>query len=220
MFRIIGIGIFFGVIVFLFTFIASKKSGKYYMAPVVTFLIFLAVVAYSLVIVGGFEGMGVGFLGAGFLVVSIVGTLFLPLLTRWKFAREFTRKDIWALILLPLLFFSAIGAGIYLEDNYWVIDEGETTVIEGEESYYEVTTISEGRKQVTVHLGEEYAGKNVEVEKVNKRGPTEVTVKIVDGGSGDKSGYIMIGLDQITEPVTVQTTDGDVIEPSMEQEEN
>ncbi|WP_040979379.1 YesK family protein [Oceanobacillus jeddahense] len=220
MFRIIGIGIFFGVIVFLFTFIASKKSGKYYMAPVVTFLIFLVVVAYSLIVVGGFEGMGVGFLGAGFLVVSIVGTLFLPLLTRLKFAREFTRKDIWALILLPLLFFSAIGAGIYLEDNYWVIDEGETTVIEGEGSYYEITTIPERRKQITVHLGEEHAGKNVEVEKVNKRGPTEVTVKIVDGGSRDESGYIIIGLDQITEPVTVQTTDGDVIEPSMEQEEN
>ncbi|WP_077604947.1 YesK family protein [Oceanobacillus sojae] len=215
--NILLMGIFFGIIVFLFTFIASKKSGKYYTAPIVTFLFSLAIVAYSVIIVGGFEGMGIGVLGVGFLIVSIAGTLLMPLLTKRNFARSFTRKDTWTLILLPILLFAVIGLSIYLEDNYWVIDDGETDIVEGEDSYYEVSTILEGRKQVSLKLGEEYAGKTVEVEKVSKWGATEVTVKIVDGESNGKTGYIHIGLDEITEPLTVQTTDGVVFESDTEE---
>lgn len=37
------------------------------------------------------------------------------------------------------------------------------------ESYYEISTISEGNKQITLVLGEEYSGKEVEVENVRQR---------------------------------------------------
>ena len=80
------------------------------------------------------------------------------------------------------------------------------------ETYYEVTTISEGRKQVTLVLGKEYSGKNVEVDNVSRWESTEITIKITDEGMEDKTPYIWIGLDEIKDPLTIQTTDGVVIE--------
>lgn len=210
------IGVIFGSIIFMFTFIASKKNGAYYLAPIITFLSAVALTAYGLIVVGGFEGMGYGVLAFGFLLVSIGGSILLPFLIRRESSWQFRKKDKISLIILPCLFFVALGLLIYSDQGYWVIDQGVRAQAEedGQESYYEVSTISEGRKQVELILGEEYAGKEIEVERVSKLGPTEITVNIVDVGDANKPPYIMIGIDEIRESLTVQTTDDIVFQPA------
>lgn len=215
-------GIVLAVIVFMFAFVASKKKGKFYLAPVFTFLLAVAITAYGLFVVRGFEGMAYGFIGVGFLIVSIVGTLFLPVLVRRKGSEQFKKKDRVTLVILPIIFFTIIGLNIYFDEVYWIVDQGEITYKEevrrdGLENYYEVSTISEGRKQVELMLGKEYSGKEIVVENVTKRGPTEITVNIVEGEVTDKVPFIIIGLDEIKEPLTVQILDGVVIESVMDQ---
>ncbi|MEK3765819.1 YesK family protein [Solibacillus sp. FSL K6-4121] len=210
MYLVMLFGLFLGIIFFAFVFIASKKSGKYYLAPVITFLFSGMIVAYSLFLVGGFEGMGYLFLAVGFLVVSIVGTLLLPLLIPKVKSKSFNRKDKISLFLLPILFFATIGISIISEDGYWIIEQASATPVKTEG--YRITTISEGSKAVTLQLGEKYLGKEIEVKKVSKRGATEIILKFVDGGDDDKVPYIKIGLYEINEPLKVQTTDGDIFE--------
>ncbi|WP_163582124.1 hypothetical protein [Gracilibacillus saliphilus] len=215
-------GIFLGLITFMFTFIVSKRNGKYYLAPIVTFLFSIVVTAYGFIVIRGFEGMAYGFLAAGFLIVSIVGTLLLPLLVRRKEPQEFKKFDKIILAILPIIFIATIGLVIYSDQGYWIIDKGETTYTEDAgrgESYYRTSTISEGKKQVTLRLGEKYLGKEIVVESVSKWRPTEITVKIVEGENKDKTPYIMIGLDEIREPLKVQSTDGMVFE-SMDKVSN
>lgn len=206
---IIG-GIFLGSIVFLFTYIASKKFEKYYIAPVITFLFFIAISLYGFIIVGGFDGLGYVLIAFGFLIAGVAGTLLLPGLSRRSKSKECGKSDKLMLIVLPLIFFTVIGSAFYLDRNYWVIDEGEKTYMG--DSYYEISTISEGNKQVALTLGEAYAGKTIEVENINHRGSTDITINIVDSRSDDKTPYIWIGLYDINEPLTIRTTDGTIIE--------
>lgn len=205
MFLIILVGIFLGFIIFSFTFILSKRNRKYYLAPIITFLMSLGLTAYSLFFVGGFEGMGYGLLALGFLIVSIIGTLLLPLLIRKKPSQQFNKRDKISLLILPIMFFLTIGLIFYSDKGYWIIEQGATS---GGEEGYEIFTISEGKKEVFLVLGEEYLGKEIRVKKVSKRGPTEIILEIVEGENKNKSPYIRIGLDEINEPVKVQTTDG------------
>lgn len=216
-------GIFLGSIIIMFTFIASKRNGKYYLAPMATFLFSIVVTAYGLIVIGGFEGMAYGFLAAGFLIVSIVGTLLLPILVRRQESQEFKKVDKIILVILPIIFFTTIWLVMYSDQGYWIIDQGETPYTENAEryeNYYRTSTISEGKKQVTLILGEKYLGKEIEVESVSKWGPTEITVKIVEGKDKDKTPYIIIGLDEIREPLKVQTTDGLVFESIMDKVSN
>lgn len=206
---IILIGALLGSIVFSFTFIASKKNGAYYLAPIITFLMFIAITAYSLFFIGGFEGMAYGILALGFLFVSIIGTLLLPLLTRKASQRQFNKADKIKLAILPLLFFLTIGSIIYSDKGYWIIDEGITN---GEQEGYERSIGMEGRDKISLRLGEDYLGKEITVIKVSRRGPTVITVEITDGGHPEKAPYIQIGLDEVKEPLTIQTTDGDIFE--------
>ena len=80
-------------------------------------------------------------------------------------------------------------------------------------SYYNVTTISEGAKQLHIQLGEQYAGKAIEVEKVKNVGNTEVILKITDRADDTKEPYITIGLYEIVEPLQVRTTNNEIIHP-------
>lgn len=98
------VGLFLGILFFAFVFIASKWSGKYYLAPVITFLFSGMIVVYSLFLVGGFEGMGYLFLAVGFLIVSIVGTLLLPLLIP-KIKSQPINKKIKSVYCFYLLYF-------------------------------------------------------------------------------------------------------------------
>ncbi|MBD8032752.1 YesK family protein [Solibacillus merdavium] len=204
------VGLFLGIIFFAFVFIASKRSGKYYLAPVITFLFSGMIVAYSLFLVGGFEGMGYLFLAVGFLVVSIAGTLLLPLLIPKIKSKSLNRKDKISLFLLPILFFATIGIAIFSEDGYWIIEQASAAPVDKEG--YRISTISEGSKAITLQLGGKYLGKEIEVENVSKRGATEIILKFVDGGDDDKVPFIQIGLYEINEPLKVQTTDGDIFE--------
>src|SRR5690625_7063153 len=74
-----GIGLVLGSIVFMFMHIASKRSGRYYLAPLATFLVAVLLMMYGLIVIGGFEGMGYGVLALGFLLIAIIGTLLLPI---------------------------------------------------------------------------------------------------------------------------------------------
>ncbi|MGN7479847.1 YesK family protein [Solibacillus silvestris] len=199
-------GLFLGVLFFAFVFIASKKSGKYYLAPVITFLFSGMIVAYSLFLVGGFEGMGYLFLAVGFLVVSIVGTLLLPLLIPKITSQHLNKRDKISLLLLPIIFFATIGISIISQDGYWIIEQASAAPVETEG--YRISTISEGSKAITLLLGEKYLGKEIEIKNVNKWGPTEIILRLVDGGDDDQVPFIQIGLKEINEPLKVQTTEG------------
>lgn len=205
------VGLFLGIIFFSFIFIVSKRSGKYYIAPVITFLFFGMIVAYSLFVVRGFEGIGYLFIAVGFFIVSIVGTLLLPLLIRRIESQHLNKRDKISLLLLPIIFFATIGITIYSEDGYWIIEQASAAPVETEG--YRISTISEGSKEVTLLLGEKYLGKEIEVENVSKWGSTEIILKFVDGGDYDKVPFIQIGIKEINEPLKVQTTEGVIFEP-------
>lgn len=206
---ILAIGTFLGFIVFAFTFIASKKNGKYYLAPIVTFLMSIGITAYGLFFIRGFEGMAYGILAVGVLFASIIGTLLLPLFTRKKVSGQLNKADKISLAILPLLFFLTIGAVVYSDKGYWIIDQGITN---GEVEGYKTSTGMEGMAEISLMLGEDYAGKNIEVKKVSRSGPTVITVKITADGVATKSPYIIIGLDEIKEPLQIQTTEGIIFE--------
>ncbi|MEK5080275.1 hypothetical protein MKX73_15200 [Solibacillus sp. FSL W7-1436] len=205
------VGLFLGVLFFSFVFIASKRSGKYYLAPVVTFLFSGLIVAYSLFLVGGFEGMGYLFLAGGFFIVSVFGTLLLPLLIRNKESQHLNKKDKISLVLLPVLFFAIIGLSIFSQEGYWIIEQASAAPVETER--YRISTISEGSKAITLLLGEKYLGKKIEVESVSKWGSTEIILKFVDGGEDDKVPIVQIGLNEINGSLKVQTTDGEIFKP-------
>lgn len=213
MYSLILLGLFFGILIFSFTLIVSKKSGTFYLAPLVTFVVAFLVIAYSLLIIRGFEGMAYGFLGACFFIVALVGVLCLPFITR-KMKREHLNKvDKLLLFIIPVIFFTTIGFMGYTDKGYWIIDEGGIMErYQTSDSYYNVTTISEGAKQVHIQLGNKYVGKGIEIKKVKTLGNTEIIVDVTDGPDSDLKPYITIGLDEIVEPFKVQTTDGEAIE--------
>ncbi|MER2009254.1 MAG: hypothetical protein ABS939_17530, partial [Psychrobacillus sp.] len=169
------------------------------------------IVAYSLFLVGGFEGMGYLFLAVGFLIVSIVGTLLLPLLIPKIKSQPINKRDKISLLLLPIIFFATIGISIFSQDGYWIIEQASAAPVETEG--YRISTISEGSKAITLLLGEKYLGKEIEVESVSKWGSTEIVLKFVDGGDDDKVPFIQIGLNEINESLKVQTTDGKIFQP-------
>lgn len=210
--QIIFYGFFFGLIIYVFTLIASKKNGQFYMAPLVTFIAALLITAYGLLKVGGFEGMAYGFLGVCFIIVAIVGVLILPFIAKKLNGKQLNKVDKSLLVILPIIFLATVGMIGYSEDGYWVIDKGAVIINNDQpESYYNVTTISEGAKQVHIQLGEKYAGKWIELQKVKKIGNTEVILKIVDEVDNNKQPFITIGLDEINEPLKIETTDGEEI---------
>lgn len=204
------VGFILGAGIFLFTFIASKKTGRFYLAPIVTFLMAVFIVLYGLFKVRGFEGMAFGFLGAGILTAAVVGTLLFPFLKRIK-KSEFNKVDKSILLIVPVLIFAFIGWTITSNKGYWINEEGVIAAGKDTSSYYEVSTISEGMKQITIQLGEKYKGKDLEVKNVKTIGNTEITVKVVDKGKAKGLPFIKIGIDKIVEPLVVQTTDGEII---------
>lgn len=207
------VGLFLGFIFFTFTFIVSKRSARYYLAPVITFLVSGIIVAYSLFFVGGFEGMGYLFIAGGFFTSSVIGTVLLPLLTRRIESKQLNKRDKVSLMILLIVFFATIGFFTLSEKNYWIIEYTSAAPVETDG--YRISTISEGNKEVTLLLGEKYLGKEIEVENVdlNESGSTEITLKFVEGGNYDKVPYIQIGIKEINEPLKVQTTDGVIFNP-------
>src|SRR5699024_12639416 len=87
------IGAFLGLSLFIFLFIIAKKTGLYYLPPLITFLIAVSILVYSLWI----EDVGridYGLLGIGFLVAAVGSTLLLPAkLKTWE-KRTWTKVDV------------------------------------------------------------------------------------------------------------------------------
>ncbi|MGF3104663.1 hypothetical protein [Rossellomorea sp. DUT-2] len=212
MFVLIFIGAFWGVLLFIFTYTVSKKFGAYYIPSLITFLAAVLITAYGFVFIHGFEGMVYGFFGLGFLITAISGAIILRFLASEGVKKSFVKRDKLILITTPIIFLSSFMLLIFSDDNHWIIDEGSTKFVQGEdrefENYYRVTTISEGRKQVTLTLGEEYLGKDIDVKKVRQKGGTEILVEIGEGEQPNQTPYIMIGIDEIKEPLSVKTTEG------------
>lgn len=69
----IGIGLILGFLLFSFIYILTKRSEKRYIASVITALAGIFIIVASVVLIGGFEGMGIGMIGIGFVVVAIAG---------------------------------------------------------------------------------------------------------------------------------------------------
>ncbi|AOM84351.1 hypothetical protein [Salisediminibacterium beveridgei] len=223
MFPIIAGGLFLGAIIYMFTFIVCKQTGQYYLAPLMTFLFSILITAFGMFVIGGFEGMAYGFLATGFLLVSIIGALFLPLFVRKKEPQKLKRTDKVSLFILPILFFTMIGLTLYSDQGYWVIDQGTMTYDETSSrngDYYRMSTISEGKKQLSLRLGEDYLGKAIEVDHVSRWGSTEITVRIVEGDDETKTPYLSIGLNEIKEPLQVKTTDGVEFESILDLDRN
>ena len=208
MLSIFLLGLFLGTIIFSFTLIAAKKFDRVYFAPAVTLFVALFVIMYSIFKIGGFEGMAYGLLGTTILIVAMIGFVLLPIFSK-KMNDELTNVDKSLLIILPVVFFVTIGALLYTNKSYWVIAQGQLEA--GGPSYYNVTTISEGKKQLHIQLGEEYAGKAIEIEKVKHISNTEVSIKITDRADDTKEPYIKIRLDKIVEPLKVRTTNNEII---------
>lgn len=175
-----------------------------------TFLIAVFTVVYGLFKVGGFEGMGFGIIGVGILIAAMVGTLLLPF-TKGLKKSEFNKVDKSILFIVPVLIFAIIGWAITLDEGYWINEEGVIVAGNDTSSYYEVSTISEGMKQIHIQLGEKYKGKHLEIKDVKTLGNTEITVKVVDKEKATGLPFIKIGLEKIVEPLVVQTTDGEKI---------
>ncbi|QTN01157.1 hypothetical protein ERJ70_18840 [Sediminibacillus dalangtanensis] len=217
MFAILAVGLFLGLLIFGFFFILSKFIGKYYLAPLLTFITALAIVCYSFFFVRGFEGMGYAFLAGGILLVSILGAMALPVLTT---SPKLTKVSVWdkiGLVILPVIFFIILLVGNITDDDYWIIDEGHAVVNDDTYSHYRVSTISEGNKQIYVILGEEYIGTKMEVEEIDHNESTEVVLGVVEDESNpNKSPFIYIGLDEIKEPLTVRTSEGEEIQSALE----
>jgi hypothetical protein len=220
MFALILIGVFWGLLLFTFTYTLSKKFAVYFIPPLINFLAAFIVTAYGFVYIQRFEGMAYGFLGLGFLITAILGTISLRCLAGRGERKSLVKRDKFTLIAMPIIFITSLLILIYSSDNYWIIDEGSTKFVQGDnreyENYYRVTTISEGSKQVTLTLGEDYVGKDIDVEKVRQKDRTEIIVHIGDGENLNETPYIMIGIDEIKEPLSVKTTEGVTFESIAE----
>ncbi|SEN93277.1 hypothetical protein SAMN04488134_102317 [Amphibacillus marinus] len=216
---IICFGIFIGMLIFLFTLIITKKSGKIFMAPIVTLYIGVVVIIIGSFKIGGFEGIGFGFLGAIIIAISLIGAVLMLFLFPKinELELKINRLDKCLVFLIPLLLFATIMWTIATNEGYWEIERGFIPASEYiTDSYYELTTISEGKKQIYIQLGEGYTGKKLMIERVKTVGSTEVIVEIEDGGEEQLIPFISIGINKIVEPFVVKTIDGQIIESKIE----
>jgi len=218
MYLIILFGLFAGIVIFVFTFILSRRNGAFHLASLYTFYAALAVLLFGLFVVGGFEAIGYILLSACILVIAILGKLAMPLFkSRFAAKKQFSRPDITALILLPILLFGVIGAAIYFQDNSWVIDRGTMTLSMAEADglppgTFEVVTISEGAKEVYIKLDKTYDGQIISLDHILMFGSTKITLKTEKTGSPGEIPYVKIGLPKIKEPLQVQLKNGEILE--------
>lgn len=96
---------------------------------------------------------------------------------------------------------------------YWIIEKGTELPDESASSHYQVSTISEGKKQISIHLDKRYVGKFIQVKKVSQRGNTNIILKIESNGEPEKTPFLKMGIDEIHDPLTVQTSEGQTIAP-------
>lgn len=202
-------GILAGMNIFFFSFVLLKKTKWLFLVPIITFLTSILSTAYGLFIVRGWDGMAFGIFGFGIILIAIIGTALLPFIRSKTNKVNLIKMEKISLIMLPLLLIIFISIPYIVVKDYWIIDKGFAF---SDEKEIRVSNLLEGNKEVYIQLGEEYARKEIEIDKVsNKNGTTLITIRLVDAEydiNQERSPFIRIGIYNLKEPIKIQTSDG------------
>src|SRR5699024_3012418 len=106
----------------------AKKTGLYYLPPLITFLIAVGIIIYSLGI-SDIGKMNYGLLGIGFLIAAVGSAILLPAKLRTSEKRAWTKGDIIGLFVFPFLIVVSISAFTYIEVDDWMVKEKGTPII-------------------------------------------------------------------------------------------
>ncbi|VDH00450.1 Uncharacterised protein [Lysinibacillus sphaericus] len=101
----VGIGLILGFLLFSFIYILTKGSEKRYIATVITAFLGIVIIIASILLIGGFEGMGFCIIGIGFVAIAIGGLfvfLFKPVNRQSK--HQLSVKDKRNLMGIPVAF--------------------------------------------------------------------------------------------------------------------
>ncbi|WP_432355475.1 YesK family protein [Sporosarcina sp. A2] len=111
----VAIGLILGFLLFSFIYILTKRSEKRYFASLITALVGIFTIVSSILLIGGFEGMGFGIIGIGFVVIAIVGIfvfLFKPV--NPQNAQPLSASDKRNLIVIPIVFVIVIVFTLFI----------------------------------------------------------------------------------------------------------
>ncbi|WP_051348457.1 YesK family protein [Peribacillus kribbensis] len=202
------IGLVIGFLVYALTYFFTKSTSNFKRVLAV-FLISILMIIWSITVIGGFEGMPFGVVGAGAMTTALL-LAFFGKSTLWK-------KVVFTGILLLVLSVAAYEK--YNEVDYMV---GEKTNEDHDvDSYiqhlqddpsikgYKVFTMSEGRPGVVVSLGGKMAGDNIEILRVKEEGDTtKMLIKTFYNKSEERNPVIIIGLKRVQKNIVIMDTDG------------
>lgn len=121
-------GVILGITLFLFLFIIAKKTGLYYLPPLITFLVAVGIIVYSLG-VGDIGKLNYGLLGIGFLIAAVGSALLLPARLRTSEKRSWTKGDVIGLFILPCIIATSFTFFTYADIGNWMSEEKGNPVI-------------------------------------------------------------------------------------------
>lgn len=116
------LGIILGVILFLFLFIAAKRTGLYFLSPLITFLGAIGIIVFS-VMRDDAKSVDYGLIGIGFLIAAVVSALLLPAKLRTSEKRSWSKGDVAGLIFLPCLLTAMIVFFMYFNEDNWMFEK-------------------------------------------------------------------------------------------------
>lgn len=206
------IGMTIGLGFFALTYLFSKNLKTWHRSLVV-FILGVLILLGSIILVGGFEGMGYGVISLGILTIAFLLRIF-PTSILWK-------KSIYTVVILAIL--SNIALGYLNKLNFWVVKKSDYSYVNSVDSYinkiqnepsiqgYKIFTIFEGNPGVVLSLGEKMAGNNIEVLDVEESGDTtHIKIRTFQNKSSEKNPVIVIGLDRLQSEILITDTDGTV----------
>lgn len=206
------IGMSIGLGFFALTYLFSKTLKTWYRSLVV-FIIGVLFLLGSIIIVGGFEGMGYGVISLGILSIAVLLLIF-PTSLLWK-------KSIYTVVILAIL--SNVAFGYLNKLNYWVVKKSDYSYVNSVDSYikkiqnepsiqgYKIFTILEGNQGVVLSLGEKMFGNNIEVLDVEESGnTTHIKIRTFQNKSIEKNPVIVIGVERLQPEILITDTDGTI----------
>src|SRR5699024_7531678 len=171
-------GVILGLTLFLFLFIIAKKTGLYYLPPLITFLTSIGIIIYSLAI-GDIGKVDYGLLGIGFLIAAVICALLLPAILRTTEKRPWTKGDISGLIFLPCIIVVSVVIFTYVNEDYWIVEKKGIPFTGNNDNNatneYYVSTNAYGKKMIHLVLNsKEFVGKKISVDHVFQQDSTVV----------------------------------------------